>query len=201
MKKILGVLLVVLFMTGCGMNNNASENDENNHNVSVKNTQIEHVDRWSGQKISKHLVELASGVHEVNDATAVVLGRFAIVGIDVNAEIDRSEVGTVKYTVAEALKDDPHGARAIVIADPDITARLRKMNEDIQNGKPLQGIMNELAAISGRLIPEVPADIEEPEPDEATEDPKDKMNDRKAQDLEEIQQEQSKHHKNNNNQN
>ena len=61
----------------------------------------------------------------MNDATAVVLGPYAIVGIDVNKNLDRSEVGSIKYSVAESLKNDPYGARAVVVADPDMNARVK----------------------------------------------------------------------------
>ena len=40
----------------------------------------------------------------VNDATAVVVGKYAIVGIDVKAKLDRTRVESIKYSVAESLK-------------------------------------------------------------------------------------------------
>ena len=40
-----------------------------------------------------------------------------------------------------------------------MNARLKEVSEDIRNGKPIQGILNELADISGRLMPEIPADL------------------------------------------
>ena len=51
---------------------------------------------------------------------------------------------------------------AVVVADPDMNARLKEVSEDIRNGKPIQGILNELADISGRLMPEIPADLVNP---------------------------------------
>ena len=55
------------------------------------------------------------------------LGRYAIVGIDVNSKIERSQVGSIKYSVAESLKKDPHGARAVVVADADTMQRLKEI--------------------------------------------------------------------------
>lgn len=184
--------MIMLF--GCGANDEVSESKQNALNV--KNTTIENVDKKTGQEISKHLVSLATSIHGVNDATAVVLGKYAIVGIDVNKNLDRSEVGSIKYTVAESLKKDPNGANAIVVADPDINARLREIGEDIQNDRPVQGIINELADIAGRVIPEIPADIlDNPTPKNATEEPKKKLNNKEDQNLENKQEEQSNFHK------
>ncbi|MCG0041222.1 YhcN/YlaJ family sporulation lipoprotein, partial [Escherichia coli] len=72
--------------------------------VQVKNSSPERSHKRTANEISAHLVELASRVPNVNDATAIVLGKYAIVGIDVGKDIDRSEVSSIKYTVAEGLK-------------------------------------------------------------------------------------------------
>lgn len=114
------------------------------------------------QEAADRLVSLANGVEEVNDATAVVVGRWAIVGIDVNAQLDRSKVGSIKYTVAEAIKDDPKGAYAIVTADIDTNYRLKQMAKEIREGRPIAGVMDELAAIVGRLMPQVPRHVQDP---------------------------------------
>ncbi|EWG11800.1 YhcN/YlaJ family sporulation lipoprotein [Cytobacillus firmus] len=201
MKKWLLLWMTGLLLTGCGMNNNQAQNHQvqkNTNTVNVKNSTIQEVDRETGQQVSRHLVNLAVRVPNVNDATAVVLGRFAVVGVDVNKNLDRSEVGTIKYSVAESLKNDPHGARAIVVADPDINARLREIAADIQNGEPLQGIMNELADIAGRLMPEVPADLVDPKKENeknATENPKKKLDNDQEKQLEQKQEKQSNYYK------
>lgn len=198
MRKAIVILASCLLITACGSQDNttskANQNDEP-QKLSVKNSTIPSLDRETGQEVSKHLVDLATSIPSVNDATAVVLGRYAIVGIDVNEDIDRSQVGSIKYTVAESLKNDPHGARAVVVADPDMTARLREIQEDIQNGAPIQGIVNELADISGRLMPEVPADIVDPNPNKATEKSKRSLNEGETKELDKTQEKQSHGHK------
>ena len=174
--KVYLVLIISLFLL-FGCNNRDDDVAQNQNNiVNVKNSTIQNVDKQTGQQISKHLADLATSIPKVNDATAVVLGRFALVGIDVNQDLDRSEVGSIKYSVAESLKNDPHGARAIVIADPDINARLKEIGEDIQRGEPIEGIMNELADIAGRVIPEIPADIKDPVQTKSVDDPKKTLN-------------------------
>ncbi|WP_433957690.1 YhcN/YlaJ family sporulation lipoprotein [Cytobacillus horneckiae] len=198
MKHAFFILALSVLLTACGTNNESlpPDNDKDaQHIVNVKNSTIEHQDRESGQQISQHLVKLASQVQHVNDATAVVIGDYAIVGIDIDANIERSEVGSIKYSVAESLKHDPHGANAMIIADPDIYARLQEIGEDIRTGQPIEGIMNELSDITGRLIPEIPADIVDPNTKQETEAPKQQMNEAENKQLEKKQQEQSNYHK------
>jgi YhcN/YlaJ family sporulation lipoprotein len=195
MKRIFLIAGICLALTGCNTNNDKAD-QSNQSLVKVKNSYINDVDRKSGQDISKRLVEIATRVPEVNDATAVVLGKYAIVGIDVNAKIDRTEVGTIKYTVAESLKHDPYGANAVVVADADTMQRLKEINTDIKNGRPLRGIMDELAAISGRLMPQVPNDIIDPDPKSPMEkEPDNKLPADEKKELKKEQDKQSNFHK------
>ncbi|MET3698135.1 YhcN/YlaJ family sporulation lipoprotein [Bacillus oleivorans] len=199
MFKKCGILLFCLtWLVSCNANQNANDNRtaENENLVRVKNSTFdENVDRESGQEIASHLVELTTRVPNVEDATAVVLGGYAFVGIDVDANMERSQVGTVKYSVLEALKDDPYGAQAIVVADPDIVQRLREIGADIENGRPIQGILNELSDITGRVMPDIPLHLEETTPKNATEKPKNQVNQQEEQQLNKEQNDQSNRQK------
>lgn len=189
------ILITILALTGCTANQGAPKTDQENEKggqpINVKNSVEEHVDRKTGQEISKHLVELANEIPEVNDATAIVLGQYSVVGIDVNSKLDRNKVETIKYTVAESLMHDPYGARAIVIADADTNVRLREMANDIQEGRPVIGILDELAAIVGRIVPEIPSEILDNQQKQPTEQNNDQLNDQEKQKLEKEQQDQS----------
>src|SRR5690625_46228 len=97
-----------LFLVGCGQNNDDTSlpNEEQpNHlqNIQVKNSNPQQNDNLDFQEIATHLANIASDVPNVNGATAIVLGTYAVVGIDVEEELDRSRVGTIKYSVSEAL--------------------------------------------------------------------------------------------------
>lgn len=194
MKQIAAAILLIFSIAGCS-NNEVNQKQENKSLVNVKNSYIENVDRKTGQEISKRLVELATSVPNVNDATAVVIGRYAIVGIDVNSKLERSQVGTIKYSVAESLKKDPYGAKSIVVADADTTARLKEISTDINKGRPIQGIMEELADVAGRLMPEVPGDLITPNPKNATDEPDKNLSPEEQNNLKQKQEEQSNHKK------
>jgi len=121
------------------------------------------------------LESIAEGINEVKHANCVIVGDTAIVGIDVGADVDRSRVGTIKYAVAEALKKDPVGIDAIVTADMDLNQRLQEIRQDMANGRPMQGIAEELSDIIGRIIPQMPRDTESvestpPAPDATTQE-------------------------------
>lgn len=106
-----------------------------------------------------HLRALAERVPGVNNANCVVMGKTAVVGLNVDGNLDRAEVGTIKYTVAEALKADPAGANALVTADMDVSNRIADLGRHIQEGHPISGLASELADIVGRIIPQLPRDV------------------------------------------
>ncbi|MFJ5670705.1 YhcN/YlaJ family sporulation lipoprotein [Bacillus safensis] len=146
--------------------------------------------------VAQHLVNVTEHVADVNDATAIVIGRYAVVGIDVKDDLDRSKVETIKYSVAKALRNDPEGANAVVVADPDTVSRLKEMGKEIQAGRPVSGIMDELAAIVGRVMPEMPRNEIERNEKDPTNDPNNQLKEHDQKQLEKNQNDQSNHHMN-----
>lgn len=160
MKALIYILMLCFVITGCsiGKKDNPNEKPEQK-NVSMKNVNYTNKLNKPNEKAADHLASLAASVPGVNDATAVVVGKYAIVGIDVKAKLDRTRVESIKYSVAESLKNDPDGANAVVVADVDTYERLKQIGKQIKKGKTGEGILDELAAIVGRVMPQVPNDM------------------------------------------
>ncbi|WP_236690309.1 YhcN/YlaJ family sporulation lipoprotein [Guptibacillus hwajinpoensis] len=169
MKRMrLGVLGIMCLLIACQANDEpVAEKKEQTDRVQYvkQSVRTPENETRSATEIAEHLVTIAKHVPNVNDATAVVTGKYAVVGIDVNQKLDRSRVSTIKYTVAEALQKDPYGANAVITADADTTYRLKEIATQIQRGHPVGGVMEELADIVGRLMPEVPSKSNKSEPE------------------------------------
>lgn len=181
-----GLLLIV----GCQQQeetNLTNKNDEDQP-IQVKNSDPKERENFSNQELAQHLANLASDVPNVNGASAMVAGPYAVVGIDVDKELDRSRVGTIKYAVTEALQHDPYGKSAIVVADADGTERIREMANKVQEGQPIQGFVDELAAIVGRYMPEFPIKDEQPQQSDQN---KEVVPENSEEDLEDIRDDQS----------
>lgn len=153
-----------------GMNGNKSYTTNNASNTNLDDTNLEHNDtglvnnrKENDGKVdattADHLRALAERVPGVNSANCVVMGDTAVVGLNVDGNLDRAEVGTIKYTVAEALKADPAGANALVTADMDVSNRIADLGRHLQEGHPISGLASELADIVGRIIPQMPRDV------------------------------------------
>ena len=149
MSRILCLLCAVGLLFGCQPANKAPANESapppnQPHTQRVKQTAPPTKKTENPQAIADRMVKIATRDPQVKSATAVVAGQYTLVGINVDPALDRGRVGTIKYSVAEALQEDPQGANALVTADPDLVGRLRELNEDIQNvaacGRPSRGV-------------------------------------------------------------
>ncbi|WP_374723814.1 YhcN/YlaJ family sporulation lipoprotein [Calidifontibacillus erzurumensis] len=192
MQKLWILALALFIIAGCAQNESKESVGENNQNYAMEISQkTNNANRHTlnGEERAEYLANLAARVPDVKDATAVVAGDYAVIGIDVDKDLDRSRVGSIKYSVAEALKDDPLGANAVVVADPDTVERLREMRDEIANGRPIEGIINELAAIVGRMMPQIPQDLNKNE--DPLEQNDKQLSNKQEKQLENIKKEQS----------
>lgn len=155
-KSLLSLFVFAIVLVGCGQATTKNTSPSNNVNESYHATSA---DQASQDEAIKHLEGLAKGIDGVENAHVVIIGKTAVVGIDVDSKLERSRVGTIKYSVAEAFHEDPYGVNAVVTADVDLNERIKEMGQDIRAGRPILGITEELADIIGRIIPQVPADI------------------------------------------
>jgi len=68
------------------------------------------------------------------------------------------------------------------------------MGREIQAGRPVKGILDELAAIVGRVLPEVPNDATDNQQTNPTKSNNDQLNERNQNQLEKKQNNQSNKH-------
>jgi YhcN/YlaJ family sporulation lipoprotein len=177
MKMVFSFLLVLFVLTGCNkdpQNGAAPSPSQSKYQVKTEQTIPEQPVIKNAESVARHLEQLAKHAPNVNGANCIVIGNTAIIGIDVDASMDRTRVGTVKYSVAEALRKDPYGKYAIVTADIDLAQRIREIRADITNGKPISGFAEELSDLVGRVMPTFPKDIQSP--DEPNQNTRQQMN-------------------------
>lgn len=158
---ITAIVVMLIALVGCNRveRNEASPPKHSDYRIRAEQTAPERSPIANPREVAERLERLATSVPNVKGANCVVVGNTAVIGIDVDGDLERARVGTIKYSVAEALRHDPHGVGAIVTADMDIAHRLREIRDDMRNGRPLSGLANEMADIIGRIIPQLPQDL------------------------------------------
>ncbi|WP_409305290.1 YhcN/YlaJ family sporulation lipoprotein [Peribacillus sp. SCS-155] len=156
MKRAALIIMLYFILSAC--TNNGTNGERPGVLDGGQDNPVEEHERHTNQKTADRLVEMALGVPGVNNATAIVMNHYIIVGIDVDGKLNGPEAYKVKRNVAKALKNHPFGERVEIVADPDISDRLKKVSVDIKEGKPLRGILNELSDIEKRITPESTGD-------------------------------------------
>ncbi len=113
---VAAILLLSAALAGCNQSpkNGASTSQaaDPNQQVKAQQTAPQKKEITDPQTVAKRLEQIALSVPNVESANCVVFGNTAIVGINVPPGMDRSRVGTIKLSVAEALKKDPYGVDA-----------------------------------------------------------------------------------------
>lgn len=170
MRKSMCLLLVLLLLTSCGIANKESSpspqdkqsvkpaSNQGNREVRPLSSDVVNAKDANEVALKDHFEQLAKRVPGVNGAHCVVLNNVAIVGLDVDGSLGRSRVGSIKYSVAEAIRKDPRSVRALVTADMDLSSRLAEMSRHVSKGNPISGFASELADIVGRIMPQLPED-------------------------------------------
>ncbi|WP_237458256.1 YhcN/YlaJ family sporulation lipoprotein [Pontibacillus yanchengensis] len=194
MMRFLITLFVLLGLVACQNQEEESLPKQKSESpiVEVQDSDPVPKQKLNNREQANHLAKVANEVPDVNNATSLVAGPYVVVAIDVDKDLDRSRVGSIKYSVAEAMKKDPYGKNAVVIADADGYERIKQMARKVREGQTVQGITDELAAIVGRYMPEVPVPeqkLSEPDQNKKTIPKKQK------QELDNIEDEQSNHYK------
>lgn len=159
MRSIILIVAMLFLSVGCTQNNSESQQTQDKQEpIGLEQTSFQDEYSLTNEQIASHLATIASEVPDVNDAAAIVAGPYAVVGIDIDEMTERERVGTIKYSVNEALQHDPYGRTAVVIADGDIMTRIREMGNQLREGQPVKGVVDELASIVSRYMPTFPVE-------------------------------------------
>lgn len=191
LKRLLLLSLPIILLFACQQENDETtlrDQGTSDHYAKVKNSTQNEDEELTNKQIANHLVDVADSVPDVNNSVAIVLGPYAVVGLNVDGNLDRSRVGTIKFSVLEALQKDPYGKTAVVVADGDVADRISEMNKKVQEGYPVQGVVEELASIVGRYMPNFPVPENMPKDSDQN---KEILPEEDKENLEDIQEDQS----------
>lgn len=103
--------------------------------------------------ISADVSRIAESVPGVERAYSVVVGNTALVGFDMDANKQESGIKEVKDSVARKVQADSRIARAYVSGDPDVTARIKELSDNIRKGRPITDYLDEIGEIIQRMTP------------------------------------------------
>ena len=97
----------------------------------------------------------AKMVTGVRNATAVITGKTMYIGLDLNANLDKTKSAAVAKEVLNKVKKMEPSYTVMVSSDIDTVTRIKKVSQGMAAGKPLSSFSKEIQNIGTRMIPKV----------------------------------------------
>jgi YhcN/YlaJ family sporulation lipoprotein len=116
-----------------------------------------------GTTVADRLARVCEGVPGVDNATCVVSGDTAYVGVDTDGDLtgrniaygNANDLSAVKRQCAQKIRAaNPQIRTVYVSTDANFFERLRRVGDGIRNGNPVDGFRNELNELIRGLTPE-----------------------------------------------
>ncbi|WP_418790967.1 YhcN/YlaJ family sporulation lipoprotein [Phosphitispora sp. TUW77] len=98
--------------------------------------------------------KIAMSVQGVEKSYSVVVGNVALIGIDIDKDQQEPGISNIKNRVAEKAEADARIVRAYVSSDPDTTARIKELADNVRKGRPVTEDLDEIGEIIQRLTPQ-----------------------------------------------
>ncbi|MGE7761704.1 YhcN/YlaJ family sporulation lipoprotein [Peribacillus sp. NPDC097895] len=169
-KAIVSSAMMVLLITGCTQNNKegASENlglnrtNQNNYDnpMNVSDTRQNINDNQNNDngvndmRVSDDISNRVEALKDVKSARVIVTDHHAYVGAVLNDGADKDVSDDLKERVADAVRGaDPSVDNVYVSTNPDFVQRMDGYVNDIQNGKPVAGFVDEFRELVTRIFP------------------------------------------------
>lgn len=103
---------------------------------------------------SKVISEKLTDIDGIKNATVIITGNTALIGVDIPADTQDDKIKELKNKVESTTKNtDKDIDNVAITADADIVTRIKNMGKDITNGKPISGFGEEIEEIIKRITP------------------------------------------------
>ena len=169
-KKFLVLSIALLFVsclifTGCGnsntqqtppANNNQTDTQNNKDTNNTDNNMAENTNGNSdlSARAEKIADAVVNDVAQVKDARTVISEKIAYVSVAIEKTADTAESAALKDEITQVVKKtDTEIETVYVMEDPNTFTRMKEIGEDIANGKPISGFVEELENLFVRVTP------------------------------------------------
>lgn len=163
-KLILSLLVAVLLLTffvGCSpARRPANDTTERTRNQTTEqnrnNMTTDKMDARESNRIAEQLAEEATKVEGVKSASVVITNKTAIVGLNLEANIEGDKTEDIKQEVTNRLKQANKNIETVSIStDADTVTRIREIARGVAEGRPVSEFAKELSEITRRITPSV----------------------------------------------
>jgi len=97
------------------------------------------------------MAEAAAAVDGVENATAVIVGATAYVGLDLDPSVDRRRADAVENEVARRVNRVVPRYHVVVTSDADLLGQLTEIDRGLRDGRPVEQFRRQLDVIDQRI--------------------------------------------------
>jgi len=117
---------------------------------------VPNADPQEDDRRADKLSDRIEDMEDVEEATVIISGSTAYIGIDMDESLQGRMTDTLKQKVIDKAKEaDKMLSRVYVSADSDTVTRLKNYARDIEDGKPISGIIRQIDELFRRPAPTV----------------------------------------------
>ncbi|MBM4763466.1 YhcN/YlaJ family sporulation lipoprotein [Bacillus sp. B15-48] len=153
-KRLTILLLVVAFISGCAMGNQARDDND-------RGAQVQNVDNNRGGENNQTRMEVAdkaqdkiTDMDEVRRATVIVANRNAYVAIVQDDESKGDVRRDLEQKISDQVKETDNNIRNVFVSsNPDFVNRMNDYGSKIEGGQPIQGLFEEFTEMVQRVFP------------------------------------------------
>ncbi|WP_113926928.1 YhcN/YlaJ family sporulation lipoprotein [Bacillus sp. P14.5] len=179
MKRFKGLTVVLaglFLMAGCGMANGGNEAGEDNNNLQPENVGYNNGNNandmngpynkdngMSGDNMnngegrmesSEKAAKKVNELKEVKQANVIMTENNAFVAVMLEDNSEGEVTKDVEKKVAKAVRDTEQNIENVYVSsNPDFVERMRGYGDDLQNGKPVEGLFEEFGEMTRRIFP------------------------------------------------
>ncbi|NLW22374.1 MAG: YhcN/YlaJ family sporulation lipoprotein [Tissierellia bacterium] len=102
----------------------------------------------------ERIAERIANLKEINNASVLISGNTAIVGVDMDRNLQGNMTTALKQKIERIVRNaDDRITNVSITADPDLFTRISNMAKDIRDGRPVTGFAREFQEILRRISP------------------------------------------------
>lgn len=155
-------LIFSVFLVGCrgAEKPNLPRTKQEDRNIidnEIERKDLDIVEEKSDKALSTRAEKIADSIVDlpgVDDATVVITGNTALVGVDIEDELEGKVVTDLKKQIVTRVKQiDKNIENVTVTADPDLFERIDDIAQEINRGRGMNEFTDEVKEIIRRITP------------------------------------------------
>ncbi|WP_427338479.1 YhcN/YlaJ family sporulation lipoprotein [Caloranaerobacter sp. DY30410] len=155
-------MIITIFTYGCRKAEKPNLPSPNQEDRNIIDNEIERkdldvVEEKSDKALSTRAEKIADSIVDlpgVDDATVVITGNTALVGVDIEEELEGKVVTDLKKQIVTRVKQiDKNIKNVTVTADPDLFERIDDIAQEINRGRGMSEFTDEVKEIIRRITP------------------------------------------------